>query len=93
MSSAATFATAFVVWTPAIAPGRAGSRMTDALELAIKGDIRRLRLKPGDTVVVRVERDLTELQVNHASRALRLAFPDNPCLVLTAGASLEVVEP
>lgn len=59
-------------------------------ELTI-ADVRRLRLNPGDTLVLRV-RDLTPDVAEHCVEMLRSTFPDNRALVLDPDADIGVVE-
>lgn len=52
-----------------------------------------LRLCPGDTVVLRVDVRLNAQQRHQLAGLLRNRFPNNPVLVLDAGAELSIVRP
>lgn len=62
-----------------------------AVELTIKGDVEVLRLQPGDKIVVKTARYLTNEALRELLDACREAFPDNQVVVLGDGIRLEVV--
>lgn len=54
-------------------------------ELHFTGNVRRLRLRPGDTIVIEATRPISSRMAETLTEDMRLAFPDNPCIVLDAG--------
>lgn len=54
-------------------------------------DVRRLRLNPGDVLVVRI--DVTEAAAVEIAEQLDDYFPDNRVMVLSPGADVEVLGP
>lgn len=63
--------------------------MTD--ELKFTGNIRRLRLKPGDTIVVELPAGSTQEQAAHLLGGLRHKFPDNEIVLLAGGVRISAV--
>ena len=60
--------------------------------LRFSGDVQRLTLKPGDTVVVTSDRVLDMQEHEILSRWLKNAFEGHQVVVLELGLSLKVVE-
>lgn len=61
----------------------------DDEKLAI--EVRRLRLEPGDRIVLSLEYDATPEDAQALSRAARAMFPEHEVVVLSKGTELEVV--
>jgi hypothetical protein len=61
---------------------------TDSIELK---DVRRLNLKPNDTLVVRLD-DPSQAEIESIAHGLKRYFPDNKVLVLARLSEIEVVE-
>ena len=59
------------------------------VELAIKGEIEVLRLKPGDVIVAHVEKSITREMADSISHQLKERFPDHEILI-TNGITLSV---
>lgn len=55
-------------------------------------DVKRLRLNPGDSLVVRLGEELTEEDIQRAMDNLKEVFPDNKILILGRDYELEVLE-
>jgi hypothetical protein len=65
-------------------------------ELPEVTEVQRLRLEPGDRLVVRADRELTQHQTETIPSRVRAALhlPDDfPVMVIPAGFSVEVVTP
>lgn len=56
-------------------------------------DVKRLRLDPGDTLVVRLAAPWTDQNRQELADRLKLAFPDNQVLVTDPGVELTVMSP
>ena len=56
-------------------------------------EVRRLRLDPGDILVLKAPNVLTAEQCEEIRKQLEGEFPDNRVLVMTADFDLEVVTP
>jgi hypothetical protein len=54
-------------------------------------DIQRLRLEPGDVLVLRMPDRLTAAAVEHLANTMQDAIPGHKVIVLEKGAQLEVV--
>jgi hypothetical protein len=54
-------------------------------------EVRRLRLEPGDTLVLRTPRPVPPTTATHLAAALREQFPGAQVLVLESGLDLEIV--
>jgi len=58
---------------------------------ALPLEVRRLRLEPGDTLVLRTPQPLSVWVTERLATALAARFVDTPIVVLEAGLDLEVV--
>lgn len=65
--------------------------MTEALKIV--GDISRVRMHPGDVVIIRVPDRLTVTQVNVLRERVATFFPGHEVLVLDGGLDLQVARP
>ena len=61
------------------------------VELIVRGEIRKLHLKPGDKVMITVNDYLTESTIKAMRSQLELMFPKNPVVFMVGGARLNVV--
>ena len=55
--------------------------------------LQKVRLEPGDVVVLRVSDDIDAAMAHAYSDILRQVFPDNRSVILQPGQDLEVVTP
>ena len=53
-----------------------------AIELSFTGNVRRLRLRHGDVVVIEGGADFTQAQAAEVNSQMKTLFPDNGCLIL-----------
>jgi hypothetical protein len=64
------------------------------MDLDIDFEIKRLRMLPGDILVIKLDRNPTEEVAAHLQRATKEALPrDTKIFVLTPGISLSVLSP
>lgn len=57
-------------------------------ELHFTDNIRRLRLRPGDVIVIEANRPISREHVDLIQKQIRERFPDNDCIVLSEGLRL-----
>jgi hypothetical protein len=63
------------------------------VELTIVGDLTVLRLRPRDVLVLRLTRGASVESLEVLRRALKERFPDNESVVLSGGATFDVIRP
>lgn len=63
------------------------------MSLVDENTVRRLRLAPGDVLVVSLPTVLSPAEATRLCEQVQGAFPGRRCLVLTGGADLTVVGP
>lgn len=61
------------------------------IELPAVDEVKILRLQPGDTIVCRTERRLTDEEFAKIGENLKRCFPDSRVAVLDGGATIEVL--
>jgi hypothetical protein len=69
----------------------ASNNAEDAPRIELE-DVKRLRLNPGDTLVITASRSLNLDEASRIREVVRDAFPGHKCLILAPDFSLEVVE-
>ncbi len=60
------------------------------IELTIKGDIKKLRLKEGDVIVVKFKDEADEATMRYANRQLREMFPKNQTIIFPHNIDISV---
>jgi hypothetical protein len=55
-------------------------------------EVQRLRVGPGDVVVLRAESNLTRDVIEQVAGQMKEAFPDNKIIVLADGSKMQVVQ-
>lgn len=63
----------------------------EKLELIVRGDIRKLHLKPNDKVIVTVKDYLTSDTMKQMRKQLEQLFPKNQVVFMVGGARINVV--
>ena len=65
--------------------------MSEKIELSVRGDIRKLHLKPNDKVIVTVKDYLTSDTMKQMRKQLEQLFPKNQVIFMVGGARINVV--
>ena len=66
------------------------TQVEDLAELNVVGSVKSTAFRRGDVMVLTLNERLSEEGMRRASEAMRRVFPDNQCVILPAGAELEV---
>ena len=64
---------------------------TDVYVRVVDGDLNRLRLQPGDWLVLTIKEKIADELRRQLTKQLRAYFPDYHCLVVDGGAELSVL--
>lgn len=59
--------------------------------LSVDATVAILRIQPGDTIVLKTERSVSDIAYQHITASMKEMFPENKTLILEEGLDLSIV--